>query len=943
MTSYKKQSSKISVAIIATLLFALVLQPFHQSVVSAAPADTSESICTLNGGEWKNLAPTGGVPEMGCSGISIAKQQSLDWQIKSLLYYRALGKCFKDDSSNSITADKVSSNDWFIESDFNDNVDIGPYMRDILSGVGDDGNTACVGNEGKNLISSALSHWGISNRELLCGAGYTWKSLPGDSQRCINASPDSDDAMSLKWKSDGSSDKKVNEGQVNVLNYLKNKFYSGSEPDLNDAGWYSFYRKVFFQQCATNQASGSGSLTKPTTLNNRDISIWDVGQDGSVAERWYRLDKDMVNKSFITRVGAPTSYDHVNRTCEEIAKDYLTEPKANTLAAFQRTNTDQATKIETPPSSGGETAPSCGGLVEGIGWIVCPVLDALGGMNDAMWGFVSGLLTVDPLQQNGTMYDLWQKLQAIANVLLVIVFLFIIFSQLTGAGISNYGIKKMLPRLVIIAIAINLSYLLISIAVDVFNIIGTSIYNILNGLADQSKQPPSWEGLIGLIVGAGAGGAIAVGLLASSGGITAALLLLLPLALAAAIGFLVAVVTLLLRQALIPLLAVLAPVAFVLYLLPNTNQWFTKWRKTFISMLLLFPIAAFLFGGLKLAAIAIAGDSANWLSSLTALVVMAVPLFTLPYIARQAGPVLGKIGNNLNGMAKKLQNPVAGWSKSQAGLRAARNDLKPTSRFNIPGRIRQNIQMRNKRRDLEANAYKAQGEANYNEKLIEHADDWATGVDGSAAQAYIRGAGARAQAEEMKAAQIPLTQEVAAVRAKGGDVDKFLETRALDSSRSNTEREAAIHQAAALGRDAVVRKFLGNTSVDQSAVQRAITANAGSLSGKAPDLVKGAGPAFSGFSGQDMSQWSKSTAEAYIKHIKNLQNTGKTAEASKALADFASAARDIQANPNLQGVFSSDTGNEIKSQAAQLEASDPVKFAGIASAFGAIGPDGKIR
>ena len=213
----------------------------------------------------------------------------------------------------------------------------------------------------------------------------------------------------------------------------------------------------------------------------------------------------------------------------------------------------------------------------------------------------------------------------------------------------------------------------------------------------------------------------------------------------------------------------------------------------------------------------------------------------------------------------------------------------------------------------------------------------------------MRGAASRAEAEELKSAQIPLEQEIAAVRAgthanaafNAMGVDGFLEHRATDAASTASGREAAMHKAAALGRDGVVRNLTNHAGVDQQALQRAIGANGGALVGKAPDTVKGARAAFDSFTGKDMSQWSAGTAAAFMGHVEGLHAAGDTAGVSKALTDFASAARDIQGNPNLQGEFGGNTGMAFAAEAARLNGI--AGLTGITSAFGAIGTDGKIR
>ncbi|MCA9327653.1 hypothetical protein KDA14_03950, partial [Candidatus Saccharibacteria bacterium] len=60
-------------------------------------------------------------------------------------------------------------------------------------------------------------------------------------------------------------------------------------------------------------------------------------------------------------------------------------------------------------------------------------------------------------------------------------------------------------------------------------------------------------------------------------------------------------IILMLRKALIVLLIVVSPIAFVLYLLPNTEKFFSKWMKMFGQLLMVFPVVGLLFGAGQLA------------------------------------------------------------------------------------------------------------------------------------------------------------------------------------------------------------------------------------------------------------------------------------------------------------------------------------------------------
>lgn len=427
-------------------------------------------------------------------------------------------------------------------------------------------------------------------------------------------------------------------------------------------------------------------------------------------------------------------------------------------------------------NTGGKNDPTCVSTVPGIGWLMCPVLDAMAGVADGIWGALQQLLEADPLlitNSDGSpssYFRVWQMLLSIANVILVIAFLFIIYSQLTSAGISNYGIKKMLPKLLIVAILINASFYLASAMVDIFNVFGRSLYSIFKGVYTQIADPMvGWDkfaNLIAAIIAAGAGGGLLVAGIAIAGGAEVALFLLIPIVLSAVIGVLIALITLMFRQAAIPLLAILSPIALACLLLPNMEQWFTRWRKAFFAMLLLYPIAAVLFGGLQLAGKVIASAPGTSVFSLiTALVIMMIPPFMLPFIAAKAEGFLGQMNSKLTGSANRLTSAVKNWSDGRAENSKARYDAaairtnkngRPILRDRLRG-IRRNFQGRKNIRDMQTAGYKKQSQANLNEGFMAQSEAIADKMDEQGmktAAGYTRTIGAsmasKAEGEEVE-------------------------------------------------------------------------------------------------------------------------------------------------------------------------------------------------
>lgn len=236
-------------------------------------------------------------------------------------------------------------------------------------------------------------------------------------------------------------------------------------------------------------------------------------------------------------------------------------------------------------------------------------------------------------------------------------------------NISNYGIKKMLPRLIIAAVLVNVSYYLCLIAVDLSNVTGQTINTLFETIPIGGGSPGAdsntWDTAVGAILVAGFG----VGLLVA-----------IVLAPSILLVFFVILLILVGRQAAVILLTVIAPVAFVAYLLPNTEQWFKKWIKIFSGLLLVFPIIAAVFGASTLASKVIgnaAGDDEQTVA-IIALGIQAIPLFAVPALLKGAMAATGGVGAKISGFADARQKSSVANSRLGAYKKAfdRNNDIR---------------------------------------------------------------------------------------------------------------------------------------------------------------------------------------------------------------------------------------------------------------------------
>ena len=309
-----------------------------------------------------------------------------------------------------------------------------------------------------------------------------------------------------------------------------------------------------------------------------------------------------------------------------------------------------------------ETESTCG--IDGIGWIICPALRFLAGITDGAFEIIEQFLQINPalLDQESDTYAFWQVMRDFANIAFVIVFLIIIFSQLTNIGVGNYGVKKTLPRLIVGAILVNVSFFVCQLAVDISNITGASIYQILTSL-------PTGAG--GEDASGNAGGWVVVIASAILAGSAAILAISVPVLLAALLAVAVILLILMARFAIVIILTVLAPLAFVALLLPNTEPLFKKWLKLFTSMLVLYPIVALVFGASTIAAQIIAnagGEINDGFLQVTALGVAALPLILIPSILKNSLNAAGTLGTKLGNLSSKANGRVGAKVSSTSRL-----------------------------------------------------------------------------------------------------------------------------------------------------------------------------------------------------------------------------------------------------------------------------------
>ena len=314
----------------------------------------------------------------------------------------------------------------------------------------------------------------------------------------------------------------------------------------------------------------------------------------------------------------------------------------------------------------GEPESSCSGDLGSLGWLICPSMSLGGKLADAGYSSVSMFLDISPDIFNdnpelGGAKQAWNFFRDIANVVFVLLFLWVIFSQISNVGVSNYGIKKILPKLILGAILINLSFYICQLAVDLSNILGYALKGVLEGasLRAETSDTGLGGGFVAVLTGA-------LGLVGAP--LFAFLTVSIPMIIWVLVSLAVAFLILVLRQAAVILLIAISPIAFAAWLLPNTESLFKKWVSAFKGLLVVFPVVSLMYGSGKLAG-AVLSNSSGGIMQFVAMCAPIVPLIATPFVIKSSlnslGSIGAKISNNglMNLPSNKLKDNVMNKSR----------------------------------------------------------------------------------------------------------------------------------------------------------------------------------------------------------------------------------------------------------------------------------------
>ncbi|MDB5176246.1 MAG: rane protein of unknown function [Candidatus Saccharibacteria bacterium] len=458
---------------------------------------------------------------------------------------------------------------------------------------------------------------------------------------------------------------------------------------------------------STDKAGGSVTTTPPVVGSYDAVSFnWENSQiilaTGSITDQFklgssYTWDRaggpDLKCPDNISSVSTDFTKGTLNSRKYQDGACVITGSKGITLGSPQNAHIE--------PSLTGDAKDikksDCENGAGAFGWMLCPLFDGVSSVSTFIFqSLIQPLLVTKPISTDTTdpRFEIWANFRIYGDIFLLLALIVVVFGQSIGGGlIDAYTAKKILPRLLMAAILINLSIYIVSLLVDITNIVGMGMSDLIASPVSQCAAGTvaghsCWQfnisntagmgilsiGLIGAIIGSVSLGVAVLAVL--TGGASAFIGMAFFMILPVLFSIIAVFITLIMRQGIIALLVIISPVAFALYCLPNTEQYFKKWWEALTKTLLVYPIVMVVFATSSLLSIlflqskgitpdnitqgtTFSNKSDVIFGAVIGFALQFLPLFLIPFSFRIAGGLVGRVASLALGAGSKLNNMSA--------------------------------------------------------------------------------------------------------------------------------------------------------------------------------------------------------------------------------------------------------------------------------------------
>jgi hypothetical protein len=568
---------------------------------------------------------------------AFAAQENPQDQLERWLYYRGLRACLEDPYFGS-SGDVLNGTDnetWSV-SDLEvhglrpgGSEGFGYIGKDLDNDDSNDGTVDC--DDGSPWVRAANLFGFDSVKNLVCAMNKAADEL-GDGGR-IKPNPDVPPCADNATKFDFDGGDKV--WQEMLTKALENPIAGdyggdGDRPSFNfednHGTDYTYKSLLYLLGKNSLEAFCGGSLEDAQASDaykdsNQGVSVYIVDSDGTIKKSGFGdagysytyvvtkkdSESDGVNDVYYKNGGNSNEAD--DRSCSTMAE--WTRDGARDYAAWVAKHSDLAKDNEKDDNGGstGDEGPSCWSGSGPLAWLLCPVLDLLDGAINLLDTWVNNLLFID--SNTGYASDGVKSgnavMRNIALLLLVPMMMFMVIGTALNFGpFDPYTVKKALPRMMVATIFIVLSLPICQFAVEVSNTIGQGAGNLL--LSATNSDIDSLSAIFGSHGDSGGfaglfleGGAATLGVFTLTWGVVGSF------ALVTIVALLIGFVILVMRQVLVMMLIVLAPLAIIVWIFPGNDKLWGIWKGTFQAMLLLYPLVAVLIASGRFVASVVGG------------------------------------------------------------------------------------------------------------------------------------------------------------------------------------------------------------------------------------------------------------------------------------------------------------------------------------------------
>ena len=345
---------------------------------------------------------------------------------------------------------------------------------------------------------------------------------------------------------------------------------------------------------------------------------------------------DDANNTATTQTDSSNTSDN---TGADNDADSNSESNSGSESTSSQTNNNSNSNSSDKSSSKDKDEDTCEKGFFGFGWLLCPGQNLVTTVMNFFLGLISDQMSYTAFVKDPTVIQtIWRRFLDIANIVFAILFMLLIYSMaLPGSLLSNYNVKKILPRFILMAVAVNLSFYICAALVDISNIAGKGLYElIVNQIAGSGMQN------------------LGANIASSALGVVGAAIAIIFFGGAAIISLLIIILALVVRQLALTVLVIISPIMFALMALPNTQKFGDKMFNLFIQMLIIYPAFMVIWGGCQLLSYisAKAGGSIPFLTDIACAVAPALAI--IPLFKGTSG-FFGKVTTQLDKRAKGVR------------------------------------------------------------------------------------------------------------------------------------------------------------------------------------------------------------------------------------------------------------------------------------------------